>query len=117
MIISKTPLRMSFVGGGSDMPKFYRQYGGAVLSTAIDKFIYVTINKKFDNELRISYSKTENVKTVSEVEHQLIRACLSRYGIEGGLEISTVADIPSKGTGLGSSSSFTVSFLHCLHAY
>lgn len=117
MIISRTPLRMSFVGGGSDMPNFYREHGGAVLSTAIDKYIYVTINKKFDNELRLSYSKTENVKSTWEIEHQLVRACLSRYGINGGLEITTVADIPSKGTGLGSSSSFTVSFLHCLHAY
>lgn len=117
MIISRTPLRMSFVGGGSDMPSYYRRHGGAVLSTAIDKYIYVTINKKFDDELRLSYSKTENVKSTSEIEHQLVRACLSRYGIDGGLEISTVADIPSKGTGLGSSSSFTVAFLHCLHAY
>ena len=117
MIISRTPLRMSFVGGGSDMPNYYRQHGGAVLSTAIDKYIYVTINKKFDNELRLSYSKTENVKSTSEIEHQLVRACLERYGVNGGLEITTVADIPSKGTGLGSSSSFTVSFLHCLHAY
>jgi D-glycero-alpha-D-manno-heptose-7-phosphate kinase len=108
---------MSFVGGGSDIPNFYRQYGGAVLSTAIDKYIYVTINKKFDNELRLSYSKTENVKSTIDIEHELVRACLSRYGINGGLEITTVADIPSKGTGLGSSSSFTVSFLHCLHAY
>lgn len=117
MIISRTPLRMSFVGGGSDLPSFYRQHGGAVLSTAIDKYIYVTINKKFDNELRLSYSKTENVKSTSEIEHMLMRACLSRYEIHGGLEITTVADIPSKGTGLGSSSSFTVSFLHCLNAY
>jgi len=108
---------MSFAGGGSDIPYFYRKHGGAVLSTAIDKFIYVTINRKFDDELRLSYSRTENVKSTSEIEHLLVRACLSRYNINGGIEITTVADIPSKGTGLGSSSSFAVAFLHCLHAY
>jgi D-glycero-alpha-D-manno-heptose-7-phosphate kinase len=117
MIISRTPLRLSFVGGGSDMPYFYREHGGAVLSTSIDKYIYVTINKKFDDEIRLSYSQTENVKSINDIEHQIVRACLSRYIADGGLEITTIADIPSKGTGLGSSSSFTVAFLHCLHAY
>jgi D-glycero-alpha-D-manno-heptose-7-phosphate kinase len=117
MIISQTPLRMSFVGGGSDLPAFYRKYGGAVVSTAIDKFIYVGVNKKFDNSIRISYSKTEEVATVDQIEHQLVREALRMLRIPGGLEITSIADIPSRGTGLGSSSSFSVGLLHALHAY
>ena len=71
MIISKTPLRMSFVGGGSDLPDFYRKYGGAVVSVTIDKYVYVTVNKKFDNKIRVSYSKTEEVASIDEIEHKL----------------------------------------------
>lgn len=117
MIISKTPLRMSFVGGGSDLPSFYRKYGGAVVSTAIDKYIYITVNKKFDNSLRLSYSKTENVTSSQQLEHKLVKAVLSELNISGGLEITTIADVPSSGTGLGSSSSFTVGLLNALNAY
>lgn len=117
MIISRTPLRMSFTGGGSDLPAFYRKFGGAVISTTIDKYIYVTVNKKFDNGIRISYSKTEEVSCTDEIEHQLVRAALEFLGIKGGIEITTIADIPSKGTGLGSSSSFTVGLLHALNAF
>ena len=117
MIISQTPLRMSFVGGGSDLPAFYRKYGGAVVSTAIDKFIYVGVNRKFDQSIRISYSKTEEVATVDQIEHRLVREALRMLGIRGGIEITSIADIPSRGTGLGSSSSFSVGLLHALHAY
>lgn len=117
MIITSTPLRMSFVGGGSDLPAYYEGFGGAVVSTAIDKYVFVTINRKFDDAIRISYSKTENVGTVAEIEHGLVRAALNLLHIRGGLEITTIADIPSSGTGLGSSSSFTVGLLHALHAY
>lgn len=117
MIISRTPLRMSFVGGGSDLPVYYQKFGGAVISTAIDKYIYVTVNHKFDDAIRVSYSKTEEVQHTKEIEHQLIRECLNSLRIEGGIEITTVADVPSKGTGLGSSSSFTVGMLHALNAY
>jgi len=117
MIISKTPLRMSFVGGGSDLSAFYRQYGGAVVSVTIDKYVYVTVNKKFDDTIRISYSKTEEVTSVNEIEHKLVRECMRKLNIAGGIEITTIADIPSRGTGLGSSSSFTVGLLHALHAY
>ena len=117
MIISKTPLRMSFVGGGSDLPVFYRRYGGAVVSTAIDKFVYITVNKKFDNRIRISYSKTEEPATVAKIKHPLVREALGMLGIEGGIEIASIADIPGRGTGLGSSSSYTVGLLHALHAY
>jgi D-glycero-alpha-D-manno-heptose-7-phosphate kinase len=117
MIISKTPLRMSFVGGGSDLPVFYRKYGGAVVSTAINRFVYVTVNKKFDDRIRVSYSKTEEARTVDKIKHPLVRESMKMLGINGGIEITSIADIPAKGSGLGSSSSFTVGLLHALHAY
>lgn len=117
MIITRTPLRISFAGGGSDLPSYYRQYGGAVVSTAIDKYIYVTINKKFDEAIRLSYSKTELVASVGEIEHAIARAALGLTKISGGVEITTIADIPATGTGLGSSSAFTVGLLHALYAY
>ena len=117
MIISRTPLRVSFVGGGSDLPDFYREYGGAVISTSIDRYVYVTVNRKFDNGIRVAYSKTEEVETVHDIEHRLVRTVLNHVGLTGGVEITTVADIPSRGTGLGSSSSFTVALLHALHAF
>src|SRR3954447_11242162 len=102
MIISQTPLRMSFAGGGSDLPAFYRKYGGAVVSTAINKYVYVGVNKKFDQAIRISYSKTEEVDSVDQVEHRLVREVLRYLNVKGGIEITSVADIPSRGTGLGS---------------
>ena len=117
MIISRTPLRMSFVGGGSDMPSFYRRFGGAVVSTGIDRYVYVNINRKFDEGIRIAYSRTEEVERREEVEHRIVRATLEMMGVEGGLEITTIADIPSRGTGLGSSSSFTVGLINALSAY
>ena len=117
MIISRTPLRISFTGGGSDLSAFYRKYGGAVISTAVDKYVYVNVNKKFDSGIRVSYSKTEEVVSVSQLEHKLIKATLQHLNILGGLEITSIADIPSRGTGLGSSSSFTVGLLHALNAY
>jgi len=117
MIISKTPLRMSFVGGGSDLPVFYRKYGGAVVSTAINKFVYVTVNQKFDDRIRLSYSKTEDAKSAEKIKHPLVREALQMLGVRGGVEITSIADIPAKGTGLGSSSSFTVGLLNALHAF
>jgi D-glycero-alpha-D-manno-heptose-7-phosphate kinase len=108
---------MSFVGGGSDLPAYYRKFGGAVLSTSIDKYVYVTVNKKFDNGIRVAYSKNEEVESVEDVEHNLVRNTLNLLNIKGGIEITSVADIPSKGSGLGSSSSFTVGLLNVLHAY
>ena len=117
MIISRTPLRVSFFGGGSDLPCYYRRHGGAVLSTAIDHSVYVTVSRKFDNAVRVSYSRTEEVDRASQVEHPLAREALALVGVDGGIEITSVADIPAKGTGLGSSSSFTVGLLNALHAY
>jgi D-glycero-alpha-D-manno-heptose-7-phosphate kinase len=108
---------MSFVGGGSDLPEFYREHGGAVLSTSIDRYVYVTVNKKFDDGIRVAYSRTEEVSAVRELEHPLVRAVLRHVGLTGGVEITTIADIPSRGTGLGSSSSFTIALLHALNAY
>ncbi|MEO8113514.1 MAG: kinase, partial [Phenylobacterium sp.] len=117
MIISRTPLRVSFLGGGSDLPAYYRRHGGAVLSTAIDQSVYVTVSRKFDDAVRVSYSRTEEVASASQVEHPLVRESLASLGIQGGVEITSVADIPARGTGLGSSSAFTVGLLNALHAH
>lgn len=117
MIISRTPLRISFVGGGSDIESYYRYSPGAVVSTAINKYIYITVNKKFDNKIRASYSKTENVDRADQIQHPLIRECLKLVGIDRGIEVTSMADIPSEGTGLGSSSSYTVGLLNALYAY
>lgn len=117
MIISQTPLRMSFVGGGSDLPSFYRRHGGAVVSTAIDKYVYVSANPKFDGGIRLAYSRTEEVERLDQIEHRLFRAAFESLGVSGGVEVTTTADIPSRGTGLGSSSTFTVGLLQVMSAY
>ena len=117
MIVSKTPLRMSYVGGGSDLPSYYRQEVGAVLSSSIDKYIYIAVNRKFDGKIRISYTKTEEVDHRSQVEHPLVREALDMVGIDGGIEIASMADIPSRGSGLGSSSTFSVGLVNVLKAY
>jgi len=117
MIISKTPFRISFCGGGTDLREFYKYETGAVTSTAINKYMYVTVNKKFDNNIRISYSKTENVRKVDEIEHPLVRESMKMTGVTEGVEVTSMADIHSKGTGLGSSSSFLVGLLNALYAY
>jgi D-glycero-alpha-D-manno-heptose-7-phosphate kinase len=108
---------MSFVGGGSDLPVFYRKFGGAVVSTTINQFVYITLNKKFDEKIRVSYSKTEEARTVDRIKHPLVRESMKLLNVDGGVEITSIADIPGKGSGLGSSSSFTVGLLHALHAY
>jgi D-glycero-alpha-D-manno-heptose-7-phosphate kinase len=117
MIISQTPFRVSFAGGGSDLSAFYSEHGGAVVSTAIDKFVYVTVSRKFDETLRVSYSRTEEVARAADLQHPIVREGMGMLGLEGGLEITSVADIPSRGTGLGSSSGFAVGLLHALHAF
>jgi len=117
MIISRTPLRISFMGGGSDLPSFYEQEPGTVISTAIDKYVYITVNKKFDNHIRASYSVTEMVDRLGDLKHELIRESMRLTGIEGGIEITSISDIPSAGTGMGSSSTYTVGLLNALHAY
>ena len=117
MILSKTPLRMSYVGGGSDLPAYYRDEPGAVLSTSIDKYMYIAVNPKFDGRIRLSYSLTEEVDDREQIAHPLVREALRMLDISGGIEIASMADIPSKGSGLGSSSSYTVGLLNALYAY
>jgi D-glycero-alpha-D-manno-heptose-7-phosphate kinase len=116
MIISRTPFRISFVGGGSDMEAFYSRYQGAVLSTSIDKYMYISSHKFFHKDtIQVKYSRTETVKNIDDLVHPLLREALRKTGIKGGIEISSIADLPS-GTGMGSSSSFTVGLLHNLYA-
>lgn len=119
MIITQTPLRTSFLGGGTDYPEYFGQHGGATLGTSIDKYTYITVSpltKFFDYRIRISYSKTELCKTVDEIQHPAVRECLRFMHVDGGVEIVVVSDLPAR-TGLGSSSSFTVGLLHALHAF
>jgi len=117
VIISRTPLRISFAGGGSDLPAFYQHEPGAVVTTAISKYVYITVNPKFDRRIRASYSRTEMVDTVDDLAHDLIRESLKLTGIDGAIEIASISDIPSRGTGLGSSSTYTVGLLNAFYAY
>ncbi len=116
MIISRTPFRVSFIGGGTDLPCFYSREAGAVVSMTINKYVYLTVNRRFDDTLRISYSKTEIVDTVDQVVHPLFREAMLHTGVVSGIEVTSIADVPA-GTGLGSSSGFTVGLLHALEAY
>lgn len=116
MIISRTPFRISFAGGGSDLPSFYRQEAGAVLSTSIDKYMYVAIHPFFDaKKIQLKYSKAELVDEISEITHPIFREVLKMYNLRG-VDLNSIADIPS-GTGLGSSSAFTVGLLNAVRAY
>ena len=118
MIIAQTPLRLSFLGGGTDFEDFYKlNGGGAVLSSAIDKFTFVIVKERFDDMIYLNYSKKEITGCVDDIEHDLIREAMKMTGVEKGVEITTMADIPSEGTGLGSSSSITVGLLQALHTY
>jgi len=116
MIISRTPFRISFAGGGSDLPSFYRRETGAVLSTSIDKYMYIAIHPFFDkNKIQLKYNRTELVDDFNEIRHPIFREVLKEYGLTG-VDLNSIADIPS-GTGLGSSSSFTVGLLNAVRAY
>lgn len=115
MIITRTPFRVSFAGGGSDLASYYSREPGAVLSTAINKHMYIAVKEHFEQNFRISYSRTETVDSVSEIEHPIVRECLQAIGLRSGLEIVSMGDLPAR-TGLGSSSSFTVGLLHALYA-
>jgi D-glycero-alpha-D-manno-heptose-7-phosphate kinase len=108
---------MSFVGGGTDLPAFYRKYGGAVVSTSIRKYVNIVVNPKFDGGVRVAYSRTELCENSGEVEHPIVREALRMLDIARGIEVVSIADVPSSGTGLGSSSSFTVGLLNALHAF
>lgn len=115
MIITKTPFRISFIGGGTDLSEFYETTPGVVISTAINKYMYITVKRRFEDTFRISYHKTEIVKRIGEIEHPIVREALRLTGLKQGIEITSIGDIPA-GTGLGSSSSFTVGLLNALFA-
>jgi D-glycero-alpha-D-manno-heptose-7-phosphate kinase len=117
MIITQTPLRIGLLGGGTDLPDYYRAHGGRVLNCAIDKYIYVIVKQRFDDEIYVNYSKKEIVSRVEDLEHELVREAMWMTGVTNGVEITTLADIPSSGSGLGSSSAVTVGLLHALFAY
>jgi D-glycero-alpha-D-manno-heptose-7-phosphate kinase len=117
MIIVQTPLRISLFGGGTDFPSFFNNEGGCVLTTAIDKYIFVTIKKRFDKKLRIGYTRTEMVDSVDMIQHELIRESLRKTGIDEGVEVTTIGDIPEAGSGLGSSSTVTVGALQAMYTY
>ena len=117
MIITQTPLRISLLGGGTDFPEFFNEWGGAVLSLGIDKYIYVIVKERFDDLIYINYSRKEIVDSADEIEHDLVRESMRLTGVDGGVEITTLADVPSEGSGLGSSSSVTVGLLNALHSY
>jgi len=119
MIISRTPLRASFCGGGTDIDGFSNSHegGGKVVSLALDKYIYVIINKRFDDKVRVSYSALEFVDNFEDLRHELVREAMRITGVTSGVEITTIADIPSRGTGLGSSSTVTVGLLNALHKF
>ena len=117
MIISQTPLRTSLLGGGTDFRDFYLKEGGAVLTLAIDKYIYAILKERFDDAIVINYSRKEIVSSVAEIQHGLVREAMRKTGISKRVEITTLADIPSEGSGLGSSSSVTVGLLNVMYAY
>ncbi len=117
MIITQTPLRIGLLGGGTDLPDYYRTHGGRVLNCAIDKYVYVIVKQRFDDDIYVNYSKKEIVSHVEDLEHELVREAMQMTGVAKGVEITTLADIPSAGSGLGSSSAVTVGLLHALFAY
>jgi D-glycero-alpha-D-manno-heptose-7-phosphate kinase len=118
MIITQTPLRIGLLGGGTDLPSYYRKNGGRVLNCALDKYVYVIVKQRFDDDIYVNYSKKEIVRNVEDLEHELVREAMQMTGVTKGVEITTLADIPSAGgSGLGSSSAVTVGLLHALFAY
>lgn len=117
MIVVQTPLRVSFLGGGTDFEDFYSSDNGAVLSTAIDKYVFIIVKERFDDLIYVNYSKKEKVPNIDNLEHELAREAMRMTGVEKGVEITTLADVPSDGTGLGSSSSIAVGLLQALYAY
>jgi D-glycero-alpha-D-manno-heptose-7-phosphate kinase len=121
VIITQTPLRLSFLGGGTDFPEYYaapgNAHGGTVVGVAIDKYVYVIVKERFDDKIYINYSQKEIVDRVDEIEHELVREAMRLTGIDRGIEITTLADVPSEGSGLGSSSAVTVGLLQALWTY
>jgi len=116
MIVSRAPVRFSLGGGGTDLPSYSREHGGFVVAAAVDKFVNVCVARRFQNNIRLAYSESEIVDNTSLIKHRIFKAALEMMGIERGLELHSLADVPAN-TGLGSSSSFTVSLLNGLHAF
>ena len=116
MIVSRAPVRFSLGGGGTDLPSYYREHGGYVVTAAINRYVHVMANQRFHDDVRLAYSQTEVVPSAHEVRHPIFREALLFLGIERGIELASIADVPSN-TGLGSSGSFTVALLNALHAY
>jgi D-glycero-alpha-D-manno-heptose-7-phosphate kinase len=117
MIITQTPLRISLAGGGTDLPDFFLTHGGAVVNSAIDKFLYCIVKERFDDKIYVNWSKKEIVDRVEDIEHELVREAMRKTGVTKGIEISFLSDIPAEGSGLGSSSSVTVGVLNALYHY
>ncbi len=117
MIITQTPLRISFLGGNTDFREFFTKHGGCVLTTAINKYVYCIITKRFDEKIYVNWSKKEIVDEISQIKHELVREALKKVGIKNGVEITFLSDIPAEGSGLGSSSSVTVGVLNALYHY
>jgi D-glycero-alpha-D-manno-heptose-7-phosphate kinase len=117
MIITQTPLRISFFGGGTDFAGFYHREEGCVLSSAIDKYVFVIAKRRFDRMIRVGYTRTELVESIDDVQHELVRESLRLAGVDTQIEVGTMGDIPSSGSGLGSSSTITVGALNALHTY
>ena len=119
MIISRTPFRVSFFGGGTDFSQYYEEHGGATLCSTINKYCYISVHELsplYRHNLKVAYSRTENVDRIQDIQHPLVREVLLSMDFTKGVEISHVSDVPGR-TGLGSSSSFTVGLLHALHAF
>ena len=117
MIITQTPLRISFLGGGTDSRDYYLHEEGCVLSSAIDKYVFVIIKERFDDKIRVGYTRTEMVDSLDEVQHELVREALRKTGITKRIEVATMGDVPSAGSGLGSSSTVTVGLLNAMYTY
>lgn len=117
MILAKAPMRVSFFGGGSDIPSHYEKWGGSTLSTAIDKYVYVTVGYTPHNHIKISYAKQETVYHVDDIKNEIVKNALKYFDIDSHIEINSFADIPTIGTGLGGSSSFTCALVAALAKY
>ena len=116
MIVTRTPTRIPLGGGGTDIRSYASRYGGFLISAAINRYVYITVNRRFEDSVRVSYSKTEIADRVDDIEHPIVREALRLLGLEGGVEIVSIADIPAN-TGLGSSGAFTVGLLNALHTF
>ena len=117
MIVSKTPFRISFFGGGSDLPSYYNQSPGMVVSATINKYLYISLNKKFDDSIRVSYSVTENVNNVDDLKHDIVKHTLKYFDVTKGIELASISDLPSNGTGMGASSAFAVGLIQAIELF